>query len=219
MTFHIITIFPEIIRPYFSKGVIGMGREKGLFDLKIYNLREFTTDKHRKVDDTPYGGGPGMVMKVEPIFNCIQAIKDSLAKKEKSLVILTSARGKVFNQKKAKKLVDKYQHLIFICGRYEGVDQRVAEFVADKEFSIGKYVLSGGELAALVMTDVCARLIEGVLGNEESLISESYNQEEFDYPVYTKPEQFKNWLVPKVLLGGNHGEIKKWRDKHRAQKN
>ncbi|MFO7807529.1 MAG: tRNA (guanosine(37)-N1)-methyltransferase TrmD [Candidatus Moraniibacteriota bacterium] len=222
MKFHIITIFPEIIRNYFEEGVIGRAVKDGLLDVELYNLRDYTSDKHGKVDDTPYGGGPGMVLRVDVICNCIENIKDSIKKEkgekelEKTKTILFSAKGKKYNQKKACLWRKELKHIILICGRYEGVDERIAKFVADEEISIGEYVLSGGELPALVVTDSVARLIPGVLGNEDSLSVESYSGDDLkerDYPVYTKPEVFNKWRVPKVLLSGNHQEIEKWRKK------
>lgn len=211
MNFHIITIFPEIFESYFDKGMIKQAQKKELVNIKIYNLRDYTDDKHKTVDDTPYGGGPGMVLKVDSIFRCVEDIKKNKIKKsDKIKTILFSAKGKKYSQQQAKKY-SKLEDVILICGRYEGVDERVAEEIVDEEISIGDYVLTGGEIPAMILTDSVARLIPGVLGNKDSLETETYNTEETDYPVYTKPEVFNQWKVPEVLLGGNHQEIKKWR--------
>lgn len=247
ITFHLITIFPEIFDSYLSEGILQRAQRDGKFGIKVYNLRDFAQDKHRKVDDTPYGGGPGMVLKVEPIFRCLEHIekksnikllttnrsKDPNPNAQKAHIILTSAKGKEYTQHKAEELKN-FTDIIVICGRYEGVDERVARHIADEEISIGRYVLTGGELPALVIVDSVARLLEGVLGNEESLSSESFSSPEFsndkakapnklqitnrksqtehDYPVYTKPAEFQGWKVPEILQSGNHGEIEKWRN-------
>ncbi len=210
MKFDIITIFPNVIQEYINTGVLRIAQEKELVEINVHDLRKWTDDKHRTVDDTPYGGGPGMVLKIEPIFKALEELK-----KENSIVCITTPKGEKLTQKKVQQLSDnKDSHYIIICGRYEGVDQRVHEHLVDFEFSIGNYVLSGGELPALVLVDSITRLIPGVLGNEKSLESESFsNEKEFDYPQYTKPENFNSWKVPDVLLSGNHEEIKKWREK------
>lgn len=207
MKFHIITIFPEIFQSYFGESIIGRAQKDGLVDIKIHNLRDYTKDKHKKVDDTPYGGGAGMVMQVQPIYDCVKAIKS-----KKSRVILFSAKGKKYTQRDAERLA-KYDDLILICGRYEGVDERVAEHIADEEISIGDYVLTGGEIPAMVLVDSVSRLIPGVLGNPESLKEESFNSEKVEHAQYTKPEEFEGWKVPEVLLSGNHEKIKEWREK------
>lgn len=212
MKFHIITIFPTIFESYFNESIIKRAKEKGKIEIKIHNLRDYTEDKHKTADDTPYGGGPGMVLKVEPIFKCVEKIKkDEVKKGETTKVFLTSAKGEEFSQNSAKELT-KIDNIIIICGRYEGVDERIAQNVADKEISIGKYILTGGELPAMVIVDSVSRLLPGVLGNKESLVSESHNKDDlFDYPVYTKPDSFNNWDVPAVLLSGHHKEIESWR--------
>jgi tRNA (guanine37-N1)-methyltransferase len=221
MNFHIITIFPEIFEKYFQVGIMGRAIKEGKIKLHLYNLRDYSKDKHKKVDDAPYGGGPGMVMSVEPIYYCLEDIKNKIKFKEENFsgknikTVLLSAKGEQFNQKKAVQYSSEVDHLILICGRYEGVDERVAENLIDEEISIGEYILSGGEIPAMAVIDSVARLIPGVLGNKESLQQESFNlnldKGKFDFPVYTKPEKFNNWRVPKVLLSGNHGEIEKWR--------
>lgn len=215
MTFHIITIFPQIFDSYFNEGIIRRAwKLKNNIEINIYDLRNYTTDKHKTVDDTPYGGGPGMVLKVEPIYKCLQDVKNKIKAidpKVKPRAVLFSAKGKKYSQKKAWQYT-KAEHLILICGRYEGVDERVAENLVDEEISIGNYVLTGGEIPAMVVVDSVTRLLPGVLGNPESLVCETYNNaQEVDYPVYTKPEEFQGWQVPKVLLEGNHKEIDQWR--------
>lgn len=206
MQFDIVTIFPEVIEPYTSASILGRGQEDGVIDINAHNLRDWTDDKHNTVDDTPYGGGPGMVMKVEPFD---KAVDDLCA--ENSRVVLTSARGKQFKQADAKRL-SNYDQVIFLCGRYEGVDARVGEYVADEMLSIGDYVLTGGELPAMVMTDAIARLAPGVLGKEASLEMESHSEEGvIEYPQYTKPREYKGWKVPDILLSGDHGAVDEWR--------
>ena len=206
--FDIVTIFPEVISAYTNSSIIKRAQEKELVKINIHNLRNWAKDKHKSVDDKPYGGGPGMLMKIEPIFNCLKDLK-----KENSIVILTSPKGERLTQKKLKELSQNTNaHYIILCGHYEGFDQRIHDYLADYEYSIGDYVLSGGELPALVLVDGITRLIPGVLGNEESLISETFNSDIPDYPQYTKPEEFNGWKVPDILLSGNHKEIKEWRE-------
>ena len=206
--FDIVTIFPEVISAYTNSSIIKRAQEKQLVKINIHNLRNWAKDKHKSVDDKPYGGGPGMLMKIEPIFNCLKDLK-----KENSIVILTSPKGEKLTQKKLKELSqDTNAHYIILCGHYEGFDQRIHDYLVDYEYSIGDYVLSGGELPALVLVDGITRLIPGVLGNEESLISETFNSDIPDYPQYTKPEEFNGWKVPDILLSGNHKEIKEWRE-------
>jgi len=205
--FDIVTIFPEVISAYINSSIVKRAQDKKLIKIDIHNLRDWALDKHKSVDDTSYGGGPGMVMKVEPIFNCLKDLR-----KENSIVMLTTPKGEKLVQSKLKEFSQKEDaHYIILCGHYEGFDQRVHEYLVDYQFSIGEYVLSGGELPALVLIDGITRLIPGVLGNEESLISETFNTDTPDYPQYTKPEIFNGWKVPNVLLSGNHKEIDKWR--------
>lgn len=209
--FDIITIFPNILDSYFKESLLKKAQDKGLLKIQAHNLRDFTDDKHKKVDDSPYGGGPGMVLKVEPIVKAVEKLKVK-SKKVKARTILFSLRGKKFNQKEAHRLA-KYDQIIFICGRYEGVDERVAKYVVDEELSIGDYVLSGGELPAAVVIEAVSRLVPGVLGKLESL-----EERKGSYPVYTKPEAVeiggKKIKVPKVLLSGDHKKIEEWREKH-----
>jgi len=207
--FHIVTIFPEFFRGPFEHGVIQKAREAGLIEIHVHDLRTWTYDRHRTVDDRPFGGGEGMLLKAGPIFEAVEAIWPE--RSEGAKVILLSAQGKKFDQAKAREF-SGLKELLLICGRYEGVDERVAEHLADEELSIGDYVLSGGELAAAVVVDAVARLQAGVLGNETSSVDESFNEEGLlDWPQYTRPAEFRGWKVPKVLLGGNHEEIRKWR--------
>ncbi len=213
----ILSIFPEMFSGYFDASILGRAQKARLLEVKMHQLREWTTDKHHKVDDVPFGGGPGMVMKVEPFHRALMSLKlrkkdgSKTAAAKKTWVILTSAKGKLFTQADAQRLAS-YDRLVFLCGRYEGVDERVAEHLIDEELSIGPYVLTGGELPALVMTDAITRLRSGVLGAEASLEAESWNDGVTrEYAQYTRPEKYLDWKVPSILLGGHHGEIAKWR--------
>ncbi|OGY80004.1 MAG: tRNA (guanosine(37)-N1)-methyltransferase TrmD [Candidatus Kerfeldbacteria bacterium RIFCSPHIGHO2_02_FULL_42_14] len=204
--FDLLTIFPNIFDSYLDESIMKRAQAKKLVRFYVHNIRDFAFDKHKIVDDTPYGGGPGMVMKVEPIACALRAVP----RKKSSRVILLSARGKIFTQKKAQTL-SKYHQLILICGHYEGVDERVVKFV-DEEISIGHYVLTGGELPALIILDAVTRLIPGVLGKNESTQDESFSEEGFlEYPQYTRPAVWENLKVPKVLLSGDHKKIATWR--------
>ncbi len=214
-SFDIITIFPEIFSAYLSESILKRAIQKGLLDVKIYNLRDFSEDKHKTVDDYPYGGGPGMIMKIEPIYNVVQSIKSDGIER---LTILLSPQGKVFNQKMAENILNSNRRILMICGRYEGIDERVRELIADDEISIGDYILTGGELAALVIIDTLTRLVPGVLGDDESSKQESFTSGIFDYPQYTRPAEFKGARVPDVLLSGNHQEIRKWRSMEALRK-
>ena len=207
--FDIISIFPEIFGSYFKESIIKRAIKKRLIKVNIHNLRKWTRDKHKTVDDRPFGGGIGMVLKIEPIYKAIKALK-----KKKSKVVLFTPRGKKFDQKMAYRL-SKANQLILICGRYEGVDERVAKYMADEEISIGDYDLMGGELPAMVVIETISRLIPGVLGKPQ-LLKERITKEKgfIEYPQYTRPEVFKKWPVPKVLLSGNHKKIAEWRKKH-----
>lgn len=206
MRFDVLTIFPQMFYPYLSFGVIGKAIEKGIIEVKIINIRDFAEGRHKNTDDRPYGGGEGMVMKPEPIYKALKSIK----REENSLVILLSPQGERFDQDMAWQL-SRYSQLIFICGRYEGIDERIRILCAEKEISIGDYILSGGELAALVIIDAVSRLIPGVLGGERSNIEESFSNGLLEYPQYTRPRVFEGLEVPEVLLSGNHEQIKKWR--------
>lgn len=209
IVFDIVTIFPNIIEEYINTGIIKNALKKKLVKINVHDLRKWTTDKHKTVDDTPYGGGPGMIMKIEPIYKAIQDLK-----KENTIVAITTPKGKEITQKDLEEFsVKKNLHMIIICGRYEGFDQRVHEHLADYEFSIGRYILSGGELPALVLVDGITRLIPGVLGNEQSLDQETFKDGKIEYPQYTKPEEFNGWKVPDVLLSGDHKRIEEYRQK------
>jgi tRNA (guanine37-N1)-methyltransferase len=209
MVFDIITIFPKVVEEYINTGIVSNAIEKKLVNITIHDLRKWTTDKHKTVDDTPYGGGPGMIMKIEPIFRALEELR-----KENTVVAITTPKGKTLDQKQLEEFSSKKDlHMIVLCGRYEGFDQRIHDYLVDYEFSIGNYVLSGGELPALVLVDGITRLIPGVLGNEESLKEESFSKGKLEYPQYTKPEDFLGWKVPKVLLSGHHKKIEKYRQK------
>jgi tRNA (guanine37-N1)-methyltransferase len=219
MIFDFVSLFPESFTSYLGVSMLNRAKEDGLVSFGFVNPRDYTTDKHRTVDDTPYGGGAGMVMKPEPLFACVE---DLLAKsdvsRERTRVILFSAKGKQFDQKDARRLVEDYDRLILVAGRYEGVDERVAEHLVDEELSIGEYVLTGGELPAMIVADSVTRLIPGVLGNAESAETESHTEDGvLEHPQYTKPEEFRGWKVPETLLSGHHGEIAKWRKKNSRQ--
>jgi tRNA (guanine37-N1)-methyltransferase len=207
VTVDIVTIFPEMISGQLSQGVLGRAIERGILDVKVHDLRDFTTDRHRVVDDVPYGGGPGMVLKPEPMFRALDAIE---AARGRSLnVVMTSPQGSRLTQAEARRL-SGVEHLVLLCGRYEGVDERVRERVSE-EISIGDYVLSGGELPALVILDAVARLVPGVVGDERSVIDDSFSRGLLDFPQYTRPAELGAFRVPDVLLSGHHGEIRRWR--------
>ena len=213
MRFDVITIFPEIFNSYLKESLISRAQKKKLIKINVHNLRKWTKDRHKTVDDRPFGGGLGMVLKIEPLYKAVQSLKSKI-KNQKSKIILFTPRGKKFNQKMAYQL-SKYDRLILICGRYEGVDERVAKKIADMELSIGDYDLMGGELPAMVMIEVVSRLIPGVLGKPQ-LLKERITKEKgfIEYPQYTRPEVFKKWKVPQVLLSGHHKKIEEWRKKH-----
>jgi tRNA (guanine37-N1)-methyltransferase len=209
MRFHVLTIFPEFFRGPFDHGVVARARQSGLLEIEVHDLRNWTYDRHRTVDDRPFGGGEGMLLKPAPIFEAVEAIWPERDSRRK--VILLSAQGRLFDQAVARRLSES-RELLLICGRYEGVDERVAEHLADEELSIGNYVLSGGELAAAVIVDAVARLLPGVLGNQASAVEESFGEAGLlDCPQYTRPADFRGWKVPEPLLGGNHEEIRRWR--------
>ncbi|MEO7142644.1 MAG: tRNA (guanosine(37)-N1)-methyltransferase TrmD [Bryobacteraceae bacterium] len=216
MIFHLVTIFPEFFEGPFRHGVTERAADSGLLQIRIHDLRKWTFDFHRSVDDRPFGGGEGMLLKAEPLFLAVDEIWPRRTAGQK--IILLSAQGRPFNQSAARRLAQASE-LMLLCGRYEGVDERVAEHLVDEELSIGDYVLSGGELAAAVVVDAVARLIPGVLGNEASAVQESFSEEGLlDCPQYTRPAEFRGWKVPEVLLGGNHEEIRKWRRKAAVEK-
>ena len=207
MRYDILTIFPEFFDSILSFGILKKALEKGLLEINTHDIREYSDDKHKTVDDTPYGGGGGMLMKIEPVASALKSLGD---KKEKSLVVLTTPDGEKFTDKMAREMAE-YEQIVIICGRYEGVDERIRDLYVDKEISIGDYVLSGGENAASVIVESVSRFIPGVLGNEQSPENDTFNQSLLEYPQYTRPEEFEKYKVPSVLLSGNHGKIERWR--------
>jgi tRNA (guanine37-N1)-methyltransferase len=235
MKFEIVTIFPDFFRGPLDYGIVRRGREAGLIEIRMHDLRAFTTDRHKTVDDRPFGGGEGMVLKPEPLFSCIESLgvaarAQRMAGRTKETVILLSPQGRMFTQAVAAELA-RLERVVLICGRYEGVDERVTEGLADRELSIGDYVLSGGELGAAVMIDTITRLVPGALGNAASARQESFSAASsatvkadvdgpdstcgsgglLDYPHYTRPAEFRGMVVPEVLMGGNHEQIRRWR--------
>jgi tRNA (guanine37-N1)-methyltransferase len=204
----VITIFPRMVEAGLAEGVVGRARAAGLLDIVVHNLRDFTTDKHHVVDDVPFGGGPGMVMKPEPFFAALGAIQ--ARRGTPGAVILMTPAGERFTQQGAQRLA-KVGHIVLLCGRYEGIDERVREALASEEISIGDYVLSGGELPALVVIDAVARLTPGVVGDDQSVEADSFTRGLLDYPHYTRPAEYEGRPVPEVLLSGHHAEIRRWR--------
>jgi tRNA (guanine37-N1)-methyltransferase len=235
----IVTIFPDFFRGPLDYGITRRAQEMGLATIRVHDLREFTHDRHRTVDDRPFGGGEGMVLKLEPLFECLESMgleprEDRLAGRAKQSVILLSAQGQRFTQKVAAKLA-LLDRIIFVCGRYEGVDERVADFLADRELSIGDYVLSGGEMAAAVIVEAVTRLLPGAVGNEASTQQESFTVDVkakdsggadstcgsnglLDYPHYTRPAEFRGMAVPEALMSGNHEQIRRWRRQRALEK-
>ena len=213
MKINIITIFPQMFDCLFDFGIIAQGVKSGKLKINIHNLRDFTHDKHKVVDDRPFGGGAGMVLKPEPLFEAVEAIKSKSESKDATVIYLTP-QGKKLTQEKCEDL-SKLKNLIIICGRYEGIDQRVRDNMVDEEISVGDYVLSGGEIPAMTLVDAISRLVPGVIKNEEFNESESFSDKadrsKLDYKVYTRPENYKGIKVPEVLLSGNHEEVRKWR--------
>jgi tRNA (guanine37-N1)-methyltransferase len=235
MKFDIITIFPKIFDSYFNESILARARKNKLIKINVHNLRDYAEDKHKTVDDTPYGGGVGMVFKIEPIYKVLLKIvgknklkcfkkkriknqESGIKNSSKTKIILLSAKGKKFDQAMARKF-SKIDNLILICGRYEGVDERVAKYLADEEISVGDYILTGGEIPAMIVADSVSRLIKGVVGNKESIKEESFSKKDYlEYSHYTKPSIFSpnkktNWKVPEVLLSGNHQKIEEWKEK------
>jgi len=215
MRVDIITLFPSMFKGPFEESMIKRARESGILEINIHNLREFTHNRHRTVDDTSFGGGAGMIMKIEPIFEALEFLKREVSLS--SRVMLLSPQGQILTQDKAKKLAQE-KNLILLCGHYEGVDERVREYLIDEEISIGDYVLTGGEVAALVLVEVIVRMIPGVVGKEESIKKDSFYDSFLDYPQYTRPAEFRGWKVPGVLLEGNHQAIEKWRREKMLEK-
>jgi tRNA (guanine37-N1)-methyltransferase len=210
MRIDILTLFPEMFKGPFSESIIKRAQEKGLVQLNLVNIRNFAKGSHQSVDDSPYGGGPGMILKVDVLAQSLESLP-------KGHRILLTPQGKTFSQKRAYEL-SKLPHLILVAGHYEGWDERIREHLVDEEISIGDYVLTGGELPAMVLVDAIVRLVPGVLGKEESAREESFSHNLLEYPQYTRPEKFRGWEVPRVLLSGNHQEIKKWREEQALKK-
>jgi tRNA (guanine37-N1)-methyltransferase len=238
MRFELVTIFPDFFRGPLDFGIVRRARESGLIEILVHDLRAFTSDKHRTVDDRPFGGGEGMVLKPEPLFRCVESLEmagreERLARTVKQSVVLLSAQGEMFTQSLALELAG-LERMVLICGRYEGVDERVAQGLVDREISIGDYVLSGGELGAAVILDTVTRLLPGALGNEASAMQESFTSTRkadadgpdstcgsaglLDYPHYTRPADFRGMAVPDVLMGGNHEQIRGWRRRKALEK-
>lgn len=213
MRFHVLTLFPEMIMNGLNTSIIGRAMKKGLIELEAVNIRDYATNKHKKVDDYPYGGGAGMVMQAEPVYLSYKAIADNIIEKtgKKPRVIYLTPQGKVFNQQMAEEL-SKEEDLIFLCGHYEGIDERVLEMIVTDNVSIGDYVLTGGELPSMVMIDTISRLVEGVLNNDDSARYESFAENRLEYPQYTRPEEFMGMKVPEVLLSGDHKKVAQWRE-------
>ncbi len=217
MRFDLLTIFPEFFTGPFEHGIIRRARQQGQIEIAVHDLRSFTFDKHHIVDDRPFGGGDGMVLKPEPLFRAVETLladKAAEVEGQRTAVVLLSPQGRMFNQAEAQRLADECARLILLCGRYEGVDERVVEHLVTDEISIGDYVLTGGELPAMVMVDAVTRLLPNVLGSETSAVHDSFVALAgglLDYPHYTRPAEFRGWRVPEVLISGHHGEVAKWR--------
>jgi len=209
--FDVITIFPEFFHGPFNFGVIRRGREKGLVEIRVHDLRDFTSDRHRTVDDRPFGGGEGMVFKPEPVFKAVEAVRQT----EQAEVVVLSAAGKRFTQAEALRL-SKASQVVVICGRYEGIDERIIEHLATAEISVGDFILSGGEIAAVVVVDAVTRYVPGVVGKEDSILRESFSdpaaeRQLVEHPHYTRPVEFRGWQVPEVLISGDHKAVREWR--------
>lgn len=210
MKFDVMTLFPDMVKGVLSESIIGRAQNGGLIEVDCHNIRDFSVDKHRKTDDTPYGGGVGMVMTCQPIYDCYENIVKSIPEENKKRVIYMSPKGQIFSHDKAKEL-SQYDNLIFLCGHYEGVDQRVLDLIVDEEISIGDYVVTGGEIPACIVIDAVSRLLDGVLASSECYEGESVASGILEYPQYTKPREFRGREVPEILLSGDHGKIDRWR--------
>jgi tRNA (guanine37-N1)-methyltransferase len=211
MKIDVLTLFPPMFEGVFSASILGKARDKGIVELNTVNFRDFANNKHNTVDDYPYGGGGGMVLKAEPIFAAVESlIQSELDEESQPRIILMCPQGEPFSQRKAEEL-SKEQHLIFICGHYEGYDERIREHLVTDELSIGDYVLTGGELPAMAVIDSVVRLLPGVLGNETSAVTDSFSTGLLEYPHYTRPAQFRDWQVPDILVSGHHANIEQWR--------
>lgn len=210
MNYHVLTLFPEMIEQGLNTSILGRAREKNLITLQTTNIRDFSTNKHLKVDDYPYGGGAGMVMQAEPVYKAYEHVKEQVGSEKPLRVIYLTPQGKVFTQELAEEFA-KEENLVFLCGHYEGIDERVLDRIVTDHVSIGDYVLTGGELPSMVMMDAISRLVPGVLNNDVSAEIESFHDNLLEYPQYTRPEEFMGEKVPEVLLSGHHGNIDKWR--------
>jgi tRNA (guanine37-N1)-methyltransferase len=208
MKFDVVTIFPRMIEAGLAEGVVGRGREQGLIDVAVHDLREFTVDRHRSVDDMPYGGGPGMVMKPEPLVRAVEHLRATRGAPD--AIVLLTPQGRRFDQAEAVRL-SRLGHVVLLCGRYEGMDERVKTLVGGEELSIGDYVLSGGEMPALAVVDAVSRLIPGVVGDRQSVDEDSFSKGLLDHPHYTRPVEFGGLAVPDVLLSGHHADVRRWR--------
>ena len=208
VTFDVVTIFPRMVDAALAEGVVGRARSDGTIEVRVHDLRDYTSDRHRVVDDVPFGGGPGMVLKAEPLYLAVQAVRARWS--GEGLVVITSPAGRRFDQAAARRMAE-VGRVAWLCGRYEGIDERLGAAVGAEEWSIGDYVLSGGELPALVMLDAVARLIPGVVGDAQSVAEDSFSAGRLDYPHYTRPAVWRDVAVPDVLLSGHHGEIERWR--------
>src|SRR5262245_39004009 len=211
MRFDLLTIFPEFFAGPFDFGMIKRARQQGAVEIAIHDLRSFTNDKHHIVDDRPFGGGDGMVLKPEPIFRAVESLLSDEEERKCAAIVLLSPQGRLFCQSDAAAMARKYTRIILICGRYEGVDERVVEHLVTDQVSVGDYVLTGGEIPAMVVVDAVTRLLPGVLGSETSAAQDSFSDHLLDYPQYTRPAEFREWRVPEVLISGHHAEVRKWR--------
>jgi tRNA (guanine37-N1)-methyltransferase len=211
MQFEVFTLLPEVFPPYLESSILQRARQRGLIDVRVHNIRDYTHDKHHTTDDTPYGGGGGMVMKPEPVFEAVESVLGPLRDSPLPVpVILLTPQGRLFTQRVAEEL-SRYERIALLCGRYEGVDERIREHLVTDEISIGDYVLTGGELPALMVIDAVSRLLPGVLGDPDGAQDDSHSMGLLEYPHYTRPPVFRGWSVPDVLLSGDHGKIEKWR--------
>jgi tRNA (guanine37-N1)-methyltransferase len=213
MQFEVFTLLPEVFSPYLESSILQRARQRGLIEVRLHNIRDYTHDRHHTTDDTPYGGGGGMVMKPEPVFEAVESVLGSSSNPSQPMpapVILLTPQGRVFTQRVAEEL-SHHERIALLCGRYEGVDERVREHLVTDEISVGDYVLTGGELPALIIIDAVSRLIPGVLGDPTGAQDDSHSMGLLEYPHYTKPAEFRGWKVPEILLSGDHGKIEKWR--------
>jgi tRNA (guanine37-N1)-methyltransferase len=220
MQFEVFTLLPDIFPPYLESSILQRARQRGLIDVRIHNIRDYTHDKHHTTDDTPYGGGGGMVMKPEPVFEAVESVLEIVSDQAQPApipVILLTPQGRVFTQRVAEEF-SRHERIALLCGRYEGVDERIREHLVTDEISIGDYVLTGGELPALLIIDAVSRLIPGVLGDPTGAEDDSHSMGLLEYPHYTKPSEFRGWKVPEVLLSGDHGKIEKWRREQALQR-